>query len=149
MSENLSLLISSGFFLYQNSVSKFLNIYGYLYRTFLLESISYALYFYLVTCNANCDHSNSTGGPWSPFENNWHLKEDYKKLNKRQELARKLSKHILWVGIANVVLCIPILLWQLLYTIFNYAAVSSCLRMNCRLHRTQCAIKLSSILTDN
>ncbi|KYN37882.1 Autophagy-related protein 9A [Trachymyrmex septentrionalis] len=51
-------------------------------------------------------------GPWSPFENNWHLKEDYKKLNKRQELARSLSKHILWVGIANFVLCFLILLWQ-------------------------------------
>ncbi|KAL0105691.1 hypothetical protein PUN28_015870 [Cardiocondyla obscurior] len=60
-------------------------------------------------------------GPWSPFENNWHLKEDYKKLNKRQELARSLSKHILWVGIANFVLCFLILLWQFLYTFFNYA----------------------------
>ncbi|XP_018397546.1 PREDICTED: autophagy-related protein 9A [Cyphomyrmex costatus] len=60
-------------------------------------------------------------GPWSPFENNWHLKEDYKKLNKRQELARSLSKHILWVGIANFVLCFLILLWQVLYTFFNYA----------------------------
>ncbi|KAL6430690.1 hypothetical protein ACFW04_006929 [Cataglyphis niger] len=60
-------------------------------------------------------------GPWSPFENNWHLKEDYKKLNKRQELARLLSKHILWVGIANFVLCFLILLWQVLYTFFNYA----------------------------
>ncbi|XP_077282174.1 autophagy-related protein 9 [Temnothorax americanus] len=60
-------------------------------------------------------------GPWSPFENNWHLKEDYKKLNKRQELARSLSKNILWVGIANFVLCFLILLWQVLYTFFNYA----------------------------
>ncbi|EZA55900.1 Autophagy-related protein 9A [Ooceraea biroi] len=60
-------------------------------------------------------------GPWSPFENNWHLKEDYKKLNKRQELARSLSKSILWVGIANFVLCFLILLWQVLYTFFNYA----------------------------
>lgn len=65
------------------------------------------------------------GGPWSPFENNWHLKEDYKKLNKRQELARSLSKHILWVGIANFVLCFVILLWQVLYTFFNYAEVNN------------------------
>lgn len=65
------------------------------------------------------------GGPWSPFENNWHLKEDYKKLNKRQELARSLSKHIFWVGIANFVLCFPILIWQALYTFFNYAEVSN------------------------
>ncbi|XP_028049857.1 autophagy-related protein 9A [Monomorium pharaonis] len=60
-------------------------------------------------------------GPWSPFENNWHLKEDYKKLNKRQELARSLSKNILWLGIVNFILFFPILLWQILYTFFNYA----------------------------
>lgn len=62
-------------------------------------------------------------GPWSPFENNWHLKEDYKKLNKRQELARALSKHILWVGIANFLLCPLILLWQILYSFFNYGEI--------------------------
>ena len=27
------------------------------------------------------------GGPWSPFENNWHLKADYKNFHKRKELA--------------------------------------------------------------
>nr|XP_031830174.1 autophagy-related protein 9A isoform X4 [Nomia melanderi] len=62
-------------------------------------------------------------GPWSPFENNWHLKGDYKKSNKRQELARALSKHILWVGIANFVLCPLILLWQILYSFFNYVEI--------------------------
>ncbi|XP_015601194.1 autophagy-related protein 9A isoform X2 [Cephus cinctus] len=62
-------------------------------------------------------------GPWSPFENNWHLKEDYKKLNKRQELARSLSKHILWVGVANFMLCPLILLWQILYSFFNYGEI--------------------------
>ncbi|XP_033362566.1 autophagy-related protein 9A isoform X1 [Bombus vosnesenskii] len=62
-------------------------------------------------------------GPWSPFENNWHLKEDYKKLNKRQELARALSKHILWVGIVNFLLCPLILLWQILYSFFNYGEI--------------------------
>ncbi|XP_076481465.1 autophagy-related protein 9 isoform X1 [Bombus vancouverensis nearcticus] len=62
-------------------------------------------------------------GPWSPFENNWHLKEDYKKLNKRQELARALSKHILWVGVVNFLLCPLILLWQILYSFFNYGEI--------------------------
>ncbi|XP_076652143.1 autophagy-related protein 9 isoform X2 [Halictus rubicundus] len=62
-------------------------------------------------------------GPWSPFENNWHLKGDYKKSNKRQELARALSKHILWVGIANFMLCPLILLWQILYSFFNYVEI--------------------------
>lgn len=62
-------------------------------------------------------------GPWSPFENNWHLKEDFKKVVKRKELARRLSKQILWVGIANLVLCPIILLWQILFSFFNYAEV--------------------------
>ncbi|XP_032455508.1 autophagy-related protein 9A-like [Nasonia vitripennis] len=59
-------------------------------------------------------------GPWSPFKNNWHLKEDYKKLNERRALGRSLSKYILWIGIANFVLCPLILLWQILYSFFNY-----------------------------
>lgn len=62
-------------------------------------------------------------GPWSPFENNWHLKEDYKKLNKRQELARKLSKHILWVSVVNFILCPLVFLWQILYSFFNYGEI--------------------------
>lgn len=62
-------------------------------------------------------------GPWAPFENNWHLKEEYKKISKRKELADSLSKHILWIGIANFVLCPLILLWQILYCFFNYAEV--------------------------
>ncbi|KAJ9595907.1 hypothetical protein L9F63_012926, partial [Diploptera punctata] len=60
-------------------------------------------------------------GPWSPFENNWHLKEDFKKVNKRKELAQELSKHILWIGIVNFAMCPLILLWQILYSFFNYA----------------------------
>ncbi|XP_078571343.1 autophagy-related protein 9A-like isoform X2 [Branchiostoma floridae x Branchiostoma japonicum] len=62
-------------------------------------------------------------GPWSPFANNWHLKEDYKKSSKRVELANKLSRHILWVGIANLLLCPFILMWQILYSFFTYAEV--------------------------
>lgn len=72
------------------------------------------------------------GGPWAPFENNWHLKEDYKKLSRRKALAQLLSKHILWVGIANFVLCPLILLWQILYSFFNYAEVSALTPLNLR-----------------
>jgi Autophagy protein Apg9. len=60
-------------------------------------------------------------GPWAPFRNNWHLREDYKKISKRKELAQLLSKHILWVGMANFALCPLILLWQILYLFFSYA----------------------------
>ncbi|XP_023245456.1 autophagy-related protein 9A [Copidosoma floridanum] len=59
-------------------------------------------------------------GPWSPFENNWHLQEDYKKSSKRQELATFLSKQILWIGIVNIILCPVIFLWRILYSFFNY-----------------------------
>lgn len=60
-------------------------------------------------------------GPWSPWVNNWHLKEDYKKVNKRKELAENLSKHILCVAIVNLILCPVILLWQILHSFFTYA----------------------------
>jgi autophagy-related protein 9 len=68
---------------------------------------------------------NIIGGPWSPFENSWHLQDDYKKLNKRQELAKSLSKHILWIGIINFILCPLIFFWQILYSFFNYGEVSN------------------------
>lgn len=60
-------------------------------------------------------------GPWAPFENNWHLKDSYKKPCRREALASELSKHILWVGLANLVFLPVILLWQLLYSFFSYA----------------------------
>ncbi|CAB0006756.1 unnamed protein product [Nesidiocoris tenuis] len=60
-------------------------------------------------------------GPWSPFENNWHLKEDYKKVYKRHELAAALAKNITYVALANLLLCPIILLWQILYSFFSYA----------------------------
>jgi autophagy-related protein 9 len=73
------------------------------------------------------------GGPWAPFENNWHLKEDYKKGGRRKDLAQHLSKHILWVGIANFVLCPLILLWQILYSFFNYAEVGTLILLKVKL----------------
>ena len=66
-----------------------------------------------------------SGGPWAPFENSWHLKEDYRKAAKRHELAAALSKHILWLAIANLILCPLILLWQILYSFFTYAEVNT------------------------
>ncbi|KFB41774.1 AGAP001762-PA-like protein [Anopheles sinensis] len=60
-------------------------------------------------------------GPWSPFENNWHLREEYKRPSMRSELAAKLSKQILWVAIANLALSPFIFLCQLMYFFFNYA----------------------------
>ncbi|XP_039280518.1 autophagy-related protein 9A isoform X1 [Nilaparvata lugens] len=62
-------------------------------------------------------------GPWSPFENNWHLKEEYKKVNRRHDLAQMLSKMITYVAMANLLLCPLILLWQILYSFFSYAEI--------------------------
>lgn len=90
-------------------------------------------------------------GPWAPFDNSWHLREEYKSVNQRRELAKDLSKVIgyigncfvslfcpgiqanvvtkcmlftnLTTGILNFVLAPLVLLWQLLYAFFNYAEV--------------------------
>lgn len=63
-------------------------------------------------------------GPFACFENNWHLKEEYKRATKRNELASNLSRHIAWFAMLNLLLAPIIFVWQLLYFFFSYAAVS-------------------------
>ncbi|TNN29065.1 Autophagy-related protein 9A [Liparis tanakae] len=48
-------------------------------------------------------------GPGSLFENEWSLKSEYKRGGNRLELADKLASRILWIGIANLLLC-PVIL---------------------------------------
>lgn len=60
-------------------------------------------------------------GPWAPFQNPWHLREEYRKPNLRHELAHKLRRHIFWLAIANVLFAPFVFLWQILYVIFSYA----------------------------
>ncbi|XP_045604603.1 autophagy-related protein 9A [Procambarus clarkii] len=60
-------------------------------------------------------------GPWAPFKNNWHLSDEYKRLEKRQELAEELNKRFLYVGIANLVFFPFVLIFQILYSFFYYA----------------------------
>lgn len=62
-------------------------------------------------------------GPYSPFQESFRLKDDYKRISKRKELACQLSRHILYVAVANFLLCPLILLWQILYAFFNYAEI--------------------------
>ena len=38
-------------------------------------------------------------GPWAPFDNSWHLRDDYKRPNKRRELGQNLAKYIGYVGL--------------------------------------------------
>lgn len=37
-------------------------------------------------------------GPWAPFDNSWHLRDDYKCANRRKELAKNLETIIGYVG---------------------------------------------------
>jgi len=60
--------------------------------------------------------------PWAPF-NQWHLREDFKRVNRRKELAESLKTHILILGCVNLVLMPVILLWQILYSFYNYAQI--------------------------
>lgn len=59
-------------------------------------------------------------GPWSPFENNWHLRQEFKRSSRRMDLSKKLGNQIMWVAIANLVLSPFIFLCQLMYFFFNY-----------------------------
>ncbi|XP_050715941.1 autophagy-related protein 9A-like [Eriocheir sinensis] len=60
-------------------------------------------------------------GPWAPFRNNWHLHDEYKRPEKRHELAERLNQQFLYVGIANLVLFPLVLLFQIMYSFFYYA----------------------------
>ena len=60
----------------------------------------------------------------SLFENEWSLKPEYKRGGNRLELADRLASRILWIGIANLLLCPVILVWQILYAFFSYTEVT-------------------------
>lgn len=62
-------------------------------------------------------------GPCSLFQNKWNLHPKYKRASNRLELARQLSRIILLAGIANLLLCPFVLVWQVLYAFFSYAEV--------------------------
>ncbi|XP_050533947.1 autophagy-related protein 9A-like [Daktulosphaira vitifoliae] len=62
-------------------------------------------------------------GPWSPFENNWHLKPEYKQPGKRLELAESMRKAIGWVAFVNLLLCPVVFTWQLIYKLCDNAQI--------------------------
>lgn len=66
-----------------------------------------------------------TGGPWSPFENNWHLKEEFRRSTNRTELSQKLSKYILWASIINFVLSPIMFIFAVIFCVFSYGDVCS------------------------
>ncbi|XP_055912674.1 autophagy-related protein 9A [Eupeodes corollae] len=62
-------------------------------------------------------------GPGSPFQNNWQLRDDYTQRSNQVELAQRLSKQIMWVAIANLILAPVIFLWQCIYFSFQYVNI--------------------------
>ncbi|XP_048096388.1 autophagy-related protein 9B [Alosa alosa] len=62
-------------------------------------------------------------GPGSLFQNKWNLHPKYKRASNRLELAQQLSRVILLAGVANLLLCPLVLVWQVLYAFFSYAEV--------------------------
>ncbi|XP_026874508.2 autophagy-related protein 9A [Electrophorus electricus] len=62
-------------------------------------------------------------GPGSLFENEWSLKAEYKRGGNRLDLAERLSSRILWIGVANLLLCPVVLVWQTLHAFFSYTEV--------------------------
>lgn len=62
-------------------------------------------------------------GPGSLFQNKWSLHPKYKRSGNRLELAQQLSRVILLIGLANLLLCPFILVWQILYAFFSYTEV--------------------------
>ncbi|XP_072901240.1 autophagy-related protein 9B isoform X2 [Hemitrygon akajei] len=62
-------------------------------------------------------------GPGSLFQNKWNLHPKYKRSGSRLELAQQLSRMVLLMGVANLLLCPFILVWQVLYAFFSYTEV--------------------------
>ncbi|ALC41428.1 Atg9 [Drosophila busckii] len=62
-------------------------------------------------------------GPGSPFQNNWQLRDEFAVRSNQTELAQRLSKLILFVALANLLLSPVIFLWQLIYFSFSYVNI--------------------------
>ncbi|KAM6450967.1 autophagy-related protein 9B isoform 2-T2 [Liasis olivaceus] len=62
-------------------------------------------------------------GPGSLFQGKWNLQPQYKRASARLELAHRLERSLLLLGLANLLLCPFILVWQVLYAFFSYTEV--------------------------
>lgn len=79
------------------------------HRTFLTEGLKYNLNLILFK------------GPGAPFEKSWKIKSEYKDYSCRTLLASSMARHIFLLGIANLILCPFILIYQILHSFFKYA----------------------------
>ncbi|KAL8164741.1 UNVERIFIED_CONTAM: Autophagy- protein 9A, partial [Gekko kuhli] len=62
-------------------------------------------------------------GPGSLFQSKWSLQPQYKRAGARLQLAQRLGRGMLLLGLANLLLCPFILVWQVLYAFFSYTEV--------------------------
>ncbi|XP_077160776.1 autophagy-related protein 9B isoform X2 [Paroedura picta] len=62
-------------------------------------------------------------GPGSLFQSKWSLQPQYKRAGARLQLARRLGRSMLLLGLANLLLCPLVLVWQVLYAFFSYTEV--------------------------
>ncbi|KAL1460791.1 hypothetical protein WDU94_012740 [Cyamophila willieti] len=58
-------------------------------------------------------------GPFAFFDE-WHLKPDYKKSNKRLELAKQLDKHLTYFAIVNLTLAPLTIFWHFILIALNH-----------------------------
>ncbi|CAF3238887.1 unnamed protein product [Rotaria socialis] len=58
--------------------------------------------------------------PYAPFDQRWHLRQEYKVHSQRTALAQQLSRFILLYGLANLLLSPFIFIWQVLNLFYGY-----------------------------
>lgn len=58
--------------------------------------------------------------PWSPFENPWHLREEYKRPVYREKMARQLGRQVLWLFLINLLASPLVFMAQIIFYFFNY-----------------------------
>ncbi|CAG9769068.1 unnamed protein product [Ceutorhynchus assimilis] len=58
--------------------------------------------------------------PWSPFENPWHLRDDYKRPGSREKMAAQLGRQVLWLFLVNIIMSPLVFLGQIIFYFFNY-----------------------------
>ncbi|CAF0903757.1 unnamed protein product [Adineta steineri] len=59
-------------------------------------------------------------GPYAPFDQRWHLRQEYKIYSQREKLSQQLSNFILLYGLANLLLSPFIFIWQVLNLFYGY-----------------------------
>ncbi|XP_076464699.1 autophagy-related protein 9A-like [Babylonia areolata] len=60
-------------------------------------------------------------GIGAPFENNWHLQNEYRNARNKTQATKKLESRIFWFGMVNLIFSPLIIIWNCLYFFFRYA----------------------------